>query len=62
MKKFFKLLLLVIPLLCYTLWGMAQTAIINEVQPDPGNGEAGTGEFIELYCPPGGGPCSVGCY
>ncbi|MBL7787681.1 MAG: lamin tail domain-containing protein, partial [Chitinophagales bacterium] len=62
MKKFFKLLLLVIPLLCYTLWGMAQTAIINEVQPDPGNGEGGIGEFIELYCPPGGGPCNVSCY
>ncbi|MBK9461783.1 MAG: hypothetical protein IPN94_20740 [Sphingobacteriales bacterium] len=62
MKKFFKLLLIVIPLLFYAQWSMGQTAVLNEVQPDPGNGEGGLGEFIEIFCPTGGGPCAVGCF
>jgi hypothetical protein len=60
MKKFFKLLLMLVPLLFYAQWGIAQVAVINELQPDPGNGEGGIGEFMELYCPPGA-PCNVGC-
>ena len=34
--------------------------VINEVSPDPGNGEGGNGEFIELFCN-GTDACDIGC-
>ena len=33
----------------------AQTAVINEFSADPSMFDGSGGEFIELYCPAGGG-------
>ncbi|MBK8443503.1 MAG: lamin tail domain-containing protein [Sphingobacteriales bacterium] len=63
MNKFLKDFLKLLTIICIVATNQLLTAqvVINEVQPDPGNGESGTGEFIELYCPPGV-PCDVGCH
>ncbi|MGB1204481.1 MAG: SdrD B-like domain-containing protein [Chitinophagales bacterium] len=39
-----------------------QTAIINEITPDPGLNDGSGGEYTELYCPLGGGACDIGCF
>ena len=56
-----KLLLLVC---CFfaTQVSYGQTAIINEITPDPGPNDGVGGEYTELYCPVGGGACDVGCF
>ena len=40
----------------------AQTAVINEFSADPSVYDGGGGEFIELYCPAGGGNCDISCW
>ena len=40
----------------------AQQAIINEFSSDPTAWDGSGGEFIELYCPLGGGDCDISCW
>ncbi len=39
-----------------------QTAIISEFASDPTMNDGTGGEFIELYCPAGGGACDISCW
>lgn len=41
---------------------IAQSAVINEFSPDPTMWDGTGGEFIELYCPSGGGDCDISCW
>ncbi len=43
-------------------YATAQIAVINEFAADPSNFDGQGGEFIELYCPVGGGACDIGCW
>ena len=40
----------------------AQTAVINEFSSDPSVFDGSGGEFVELYCPAGGGACDISCW
>ena len=57
MKQFYLYVLLLM-----TFYGHAQTAIINEFSADPSMYDGLGGEFVELHCPAGGGPCDISCW
>jgi hypothetical protein len=49
-------------LLFFTHLASAQIAVINEFASDATNFDGQGGEFIELYCPIGGGACDISCW
>lgn len=49
-------------LLCTNFTATSQNAVINEFSADPSMYDGGGGEFIELYCPIGGGACNISCW
>ncbi len=57
MKYFYAL-----TLLFFSYFLMGQNAVINEFASDPSTYDGGGGEYIELYCPAGGGNCDIGCW
>ena len=59
MKQLYTLLILLFPL---SLPLFAQTAVINEFSSDPTMYDGAGGEFVELYCPLGGGACDISCW
>lgn len=54
--------ILLILISIYGLSSYAQNAIINEFSADPSMFDGSGGEFIELYCPVGGGACDISCW
>ena len=57
MKQLYLLFFLIPPLQIFS-----QVAIINEFSSDPTMFDGSGGEFIELYCPSGGGDCDISCW
>ena len=57
MKQLYFLFFLIPPLQIFS-----QVAIINEFSSDPTMFDGSGGEFIELYCPSGGGDCDISCW
>lgn len=56
---------LIMALLLCSAWASpvwSQQAIVNEFASDPTMYDGQGGEFIELYCPIGGGACDISCW
>ncbi|MFT6728111.1 MAG: hypothetical protein ACI9RU_001735 [Litorivivens sp.] len=48
--------------LTFSQLSFGQNAVINEFSTDPSMHDGSGGEFIEMYCPAGGGDCDISCW